>query len=113
MAAVIGRSQLARLLEGWVAGEGALHTRLTGRLRALVWAGDLPAGTRLPSERILADTLNVSRNTVGAAFDELPPQAPISRAPRPLPMCWPNFSGFQQSAISDQPETAEMLVAES
>ena len=71
MAAVIGRSQLARLLEGWVAGEGALHTRLTGRLRALVRAGDLPAGTRLPSERILADTLNVSRNTVGAAFDEL------------------------------------------
>jgi DNA-binding transcriptional MocR family regulator len=71
VAAVIGRSQLARLLEGWVAGEGALHTRLTGRLRALVWSGDLPAGTRLPSERILAGTLNVSRNTVGAAFDEL------------------------------------------
>lgn len=67
----MGRSQLARLLEGWVAGEGALHTRLTGRLRALVWSGQLPAGTRLPSERILADTLNVSRNTVGAAFDEL------------------------------------------
>ena len=71
MAAVIGRSQLARLLEGWVAADGALHTRLTGRLRALVWSGELPAGTRLPSERILADTLNVSRNTVGAAFDEL------------------------------------------
>ncbi|HEX3751290.1 MAG TPA: PLP-dependent aminotransferase family protein, partial [Streptosporangiaceae bacterium] len=71
MAAVIGRSQLARLLEGWGAGEGALHTRLTGRLRALVRSGDLPAGTRLPSERILAGTLNVSRNTVGAAFDEL------------------------------------------
>jgi DNA-binding transcriptional MocR family regulator len=71
VAAVIGRSQLARLLEGWGAGEGALHTRLTGRLRALVRSGDLPAGTRLPSERILAGTLNVSRNTVGAAFDEL------------------------------------------
>ena len=71
MAAVIGRSQLARLLEGWVAGEGALHTRLTGRLRALVRSGQLPAGTRLPSERILAGALNVSRNTVGAAFDQL------------------------------------------
>src|SRR6201995_1866026 len=71
VAGVIGRSQLARLLEGWVAADGALHPRLTGRLRALVWSGDLPAGTRLPSERILADTLNVSRNTVGAAFDEL------------------------------------------
>src|ERR1700760_3357718 len=71
VAAVIGRHQLARLLEGWVAGDGALHTRLTGRLRSLVWSGLLPAGTRLPSERILADALNVSRNTVGAAFDEL------------------------------------------
>jgi DNA-binding transcriptional MocR family regulator len=71
VASVIGRSQLARLLEGWAAGEGALHSRLTGRLRALVQSGDLPAGTRLPSERILAGTLNVSRNTVGAAFDEL------------------------------------------
>jgi DNA-binding transcriptional MocR family regulator len=71
VASVIGRSQLARLLEGWVAGEGALHSRLTGRLRALVRSGELPAGTRLPSERILAGALNVSRNTVGAAFDEL------------------------------------------
>jgi DNA-binding transcriptional MocR family regulator len=71
VAAVIGRHQLARLLEGWGTGDGALHTRLTGRLRALVRSGHLPAGTRLPSERILAGALNVSRNTVGAAFDQL------------------------------------------
>jgi DNA-binding transcriptional MocR family regulator len=71
MAAVIGRNQLARLLDGWAAGDGALHARLAGRLRSLVRSGTLPAGTRLPSERILADALNVSRNTVGSAFDEL------------------------------------------
>jgi DNA-binding transcriptional MocR family regulator len=59
------------MLDGWAAGEGALHARLAGRLRSLVRSGTLPAGTRLPSERILADALNVSRNTVGSAFDEL------------------------------------------
>jgi DNA-binding transcriptional MocR family regulator len=70
-AAVVGRNHLARLLEGWGSGEGALHVQLTNRLRALVRSGTLPAGTRLPSERILAEALNVSRNTVGSAFDEL------------------------------------------
>jgi DNA-binding transcriptional MocR family regulator len=71
LAAVIGRNHLARLLDGWVAGDGALHARLTDRLRQLVRSGTLPAGTRLPSERTLAEALDVSRNTVGAAFDDL------------------------------------------
>ena len=91
MAAVIGRNQLARLLEGWVAGEGALHARLTGRLRALVRSGTLPAGTRLPSERILAGALNVSRNTVGSA-SYAPPLPDVLRGLRRAADAWRAFT---------------------
>lgn len=71
VAPTVGRNRLARMLDGWAQGDGALHTLLTDHLRHLVRSGALPAGTKLPSERIVADALNVSRNTVGAAFDRL------------------------------------------
>lgn len=63
--------QMVRLMGDWGLGEGALHTQLAGHLRMLVVSGKLAAGVRLPSERSLAEALDVSRNTVGAAFDEL------------------------------------------
>ncbi|WP_410793137.1 PLP-dependent aminotransferase family protein [Kribbella sp. C-35] len=62
---------MVRLMGQWGSGEGALHTQLASQLRMLVVSGRLAAGVRLPSERLLAEALNVSRNTVGAAFDEL------------------------------------------
>lgn len=71
MAAWIGTNHLVRLLDGWAVGDGALPVRLALALRQLVRAGSLPAGARLPSERALAATLFVSRNTVSAAFDTL------------------------------------------
>lgn len=63
--------QMVRLMGQWGLGEGALHTQLASHLRMLVVSGKLAAGVRLPSERSLAEALDVSRNTVGAAFDEL------------------------------------------
>lgn len=63
--------RLARLISDWGLGDGVLHAQLASRLRVLVGNGKLPAGARLPSERSLAEALGVSRNTVGAAFDEL------------------------------------------
>jgi DNA-binding transcriptional MocR family regulator len=72
VANVLGRNHLVRMLNGWAAtGRGALHGQLAERVRHLVNTGELPAGVRLPSERALADGIGVSRNTVGAAFDEL------------------------------------------
>ncbi len=62
--------QLARLL-----GEQPLqHPRyedLAARIRMLLVDGRLPVGTRLPSERGLADALHSSRTTVAAAYARL------------------------------------------
>jgi DNA-binding transcriptional MocR family regulator len=67
----VGASHLVRLLEGWAGGRGALHRQLSEALRVLVRIGQLPTGTRLPSERTLAVMLHLSRTTVSAAFDQL------------------------------------------
>ena len=58
----------AVLGERWVEGSGPLYEKLAGSLRRAVEHGYLPAGTYLPSERLLAQALFVSRSTVVAAY---------------------------------------------
>jgi len=48
-----------------------LHRQLYGQVRELILDGRLAPGTRLPSTRRLADDMDLSRNTVAAAFDQL------------------------------------------
>ena len=48
-----------------------LHRQLYESLRLQILDGRLPARTRLPASRQLADDLAVSRNTVIAAYDAL------------------------------------------
>lgn len=52
-------------------GAGPLHRKLADGLRVAISAGALPAGARLPPERLLAARLAVSRSTVVAAYDRL------------------------------------------
>ena len=59
-----------RMLGDWRHG-GTAYPALAAALRALMVEGRLPPHTRLPSERALAATLGVSRNTVTAALDVL------------------------------------------
>lgn len=48
-----------------------LHRQLYEALRRAIVAGNLAAGTRLPSTRALAEQLDVSRNTAMNAFEQL------------------------------------------
>lgn len=70
----LGPTQLARLLGPWrVVGPGAsartpARQALADRVRALILDGRLAVGARLPAERQLSETLQVSRTTVAAAY---------------------------------------------
>jgi hypothetical protein len=48
-----------------------LHRQLYDALRDLILSGELSTGTRLPSTRVLANTLRISRNTVVSAYEAL------------------------------------------
>jgi GntR family transcriptional regulator/MocR family aminotransferase len=52
-------------------GRGPLYQQLSRALQGAVEAGRLQTGARLPSTRELAEALDVSRNTVRAAYDDL------------------------------------------
>ena len=52
-------------------GEVPLHKQLCDQLRELISAGDIQPGTQLPSTRTMAAELQISRNTVISALDQL------------------------------------------
>jgi DNA-binding transcriptional MocR family regulator len=60
-------SSLLRMLGRWKR-EGPAYVALADSFRILIMDGRLPSGSRLPSERLLAPQLRVSRNTVSAAY---------------------------------------------
>jgi len=63
------------MLEGWIvldrAGRVPLAEQIYRQVRGMVREGRVADGTPLPSSRMLADRLAVSRNTVTAAYDLL------------------------------------------
>jgi len=52
-------------------GDGPLHQQVYRALRAEILAARLAPGSRLPSTRVLATSLGLSRNTVLLAYDQL------------------------------------------
>jgi DNA-binding GntR family transcriptional regulator len=49
----------------------SMTRQIREQLNALIDAGDIAAGTFLPSERELANTLKVARNVVRGAYEQL------------------------------------------
>lgn len=68
---------VARELGNWRTSshDGPTYRGLADGLRMLIVDGRLPVGSRLPSERALADALRVSRTTVTAAYSALRDEA--------------------------------------
>src|SRR5262245_54889777 len=64
-------SPLVRQLGSWSVGRGSLQHKLAAALTLAIRQGVLNPGVRLPSERLLAQALAVSRTTVVAAYDSL------------------------------------------
>lgn len=64
-------AEWSKLLGSWPEGKGPLHQRLSAGIREAISSGLLVQGSRVPSERALADALSVSRNTVVAAYNAL------------------------------------------
>jgi len=64
---------LARELGNWRTSSrsGPAYHGLADAIRLLIVDGRVPVGARLPSERVMADTLRVSRTTVTAAYAQL------------------------------------------
>lgn len=70
---------LVERLGRWSSGRGPLYVLLASRMRALIDDGELPPGSRLPPDRVLASTLAVGRSTVVAAYDQLAVEGRIVR----------------------------------
>lgn len=48
-----------------------LHRQIYGQIAQAIRSGSMPHASRLPSTRVMARLLGISRNTVLAAYDEL------------------------------------------
>jgi DNA-binding transcriptional MocR family regulator len=70
---------LVSILGSWSHSPGPLYRLLAQALRNAILEEDIPAGTRLPAERVLAGALAVSRNTVVTAYDVLQQEDLIKR----------------------------------
>jgi DNA-binding transcriptional MocR family regulator len=77
--AKVGAHRLVQLLGHWSEGPGPLYRRLAERLALSIDDGTLRVGDRLPPERVLADSLDVSRGTVVRAYDELAAAGSVRR----------------------------------
>jgi GntR family transcriptional regulator / MocR family aminotransferase len=68
------------------ASDETLLNQLANQLRSLITSGRLTPGQRLPSSRHLAQSLDVSRNTVSVAIEQLAAEGYLSTSPGRRPV---------------------------
>jgi 2-aminoadipate transaminase len=94
-----------------------LYQQLRDQIKERILSGSLPAGSRLPPERTLANTLGVNRTTVVSAYKELtaeglvegrvghgtvvlPPPSPPPQGPI-RPMQWATINQSEDPVVAD------------
>jgi DNA-binding transcriptional MocR family regulator len=70
-AAPLSARRLAVIVGSWESGSGPAYRRLATRIRTAVMDGRITSGTRLPSERSLAEATGLSRTTTTRAYEVL------------------------------------------
>ncbi|HET6547670.1 MAG TPA: PLP-dependent aminotransferase family protein [Solirubrobacter sp.] len=85
MASDRARSATSDLLVAVARGDGPLQRQVEDQLRAAIREGRLVAGERLPSSRVLAADLGVSRGVVSDAYGQLAAEGWLVMAPRSGP----------------------------
>ncbi|QNL93438.1 PLP-dependent aminotransferase family protein [Aeromicrobium senzhongii] len=70
-AAPLTARRLATVVGSWDAGAGPTYRRLAAAIRTAVMDGRITTGTRLPSERSLAEATGLSRTTTTRAYEVL------------------------------------------
>jgi 2-aminoadipate transaminase len=82
-----------------------LYLQIRNQIRALILAGDLPIGTRLPPERTMASSLGVNRTTVSSAYQELAAEGLVEgQVGRGTIVCSPpDVGGLGQQDLFPQP----------
>ena len=78
-----------------------LALQIAGQLKQFIEDGHVPGGTRLPSTRLLAAELGVSRNTVLTAYEELAAHGCVQsrRGSGVYPVVPPILSGCDLTAV--------------
>lgn len=94
--------QLRDVLDHWQSGTGPLYSQLADAIVSLAEAGSLDHGTRLPSERALAEALHLSRNTVTAAYQRLRDEEWLEVRPGAAPTLGSRARGLDGMSYQDR-----------
>ncbi|WP_159448737.1 PLP-dependent aminotransferase family protein [Demequina sp. NBRC 110053] len=94
--------QLRDVLDHWQSGTGPLYSQLADAIVSLAEAGSLDHGTKLPSERALAEALHLSRNTVTAAYQRLRDDEWLEVRPGAAPTLGARARGLEGMSYQDR-----------
>ncbi|WP_061960842.1 PLP-dependent aminotransferase family protein [Demequina flava] len=94
--------QLRDVLDHWRSGTGPLYQQLADAIVSLAESGSLEHGTRLPSERALADSLHLSRNTVTSAYQRLRDDAWLDTRAGAAPTLGSRARGLDAMSLQDR-----------